>query len=212
MDGYSREDKDFNYSLNCQTFKNTSIICLLFIRDSFEYGVLKGATLSRLWGHVYERASVLGLQHPTDGEAVQTGFDFLCIVSAGVDDVVKVLFWFPKGAGPSCIAQMICLMPGTMVLVSRKAVSFAHVYETRPWVSDRLHHDSAHRVSWGAQTGIMNHSSAIQMKVSGGWVGCKSLSFYVQSFNTGIFPLFFEISPAVLHFFSYKVIPLRAQC
>lgn len=60
MDGCRREDKDFNHSLNCQTFKNIFLICLLFIRDSFEYGVLKGATLSRLGGPVSEHARVEG--------------------------------------------------------------------------------------------------------------------------------------------------------
>ena len=52
-------------------------------------------------------------------------------------------------------------MPGIVVLVSRKAVSLAHVYEMWPEVSDRLHHDSEHGVSQGAQTDIMSHDSAI---------------------------------------------------
>lgn len=46
-----------------------------------------------------------------------------------------------------------------------------------------------HRVSWGAQTDIMSPDSAFQIKVSSGWVGCKSLSFYVKSFNMDIFSL-----------------------
>lgn len=54
-------------------------------------------------------------------------------------------------------------------------------------VSDRLHHDSEHRVSQGAQTDILSHDSAIQIKVSSGWVSYKSLSFYVESFNMGVF-------------------------
>lgn len=33
----------------------------------------------------------------------------------------------------------------------------------------------------------MSHDSAIQIKVSSGWVSCKSLSFYVESFNMDIF-------------------------
>lgn len=35
----------------------------------------------------------------------------------------------------------------------------------------------------------MNHDSAIQIRVSSGWIRCKSLSFYVESFNIGFFPL-----------------------
>lgn len=54
-------------------------------------------------------------------------------------------------------------------------------------MSDSLHHDSAHRVSRGAQTDIMSHGSAIRIKVSSGRVGCKSLSFYVEPLNMGIF-------------------------
>lgn len=92
-------------------------------------------------------------------------------------------------------------MPGIAVLVSRKAVGLAHVYEMWPEVSDRLHHDSEHGVSWRAQTDIMSHDSAIQIKVSSGWVRCKSLSFYV-----GIFSLFLEIFPAVFRFSSSEVI------
>lgn len=78
-------------------------------------------------------------------------------------------------------------MPGVVVLVSRKAVRFAHVDEIWPSVSDRLHHGSEHGVSRGAQADITSHDSAIQMKVSSGWIGCKSSSFYVESLNLGIF-------------------------
>lgn len=78
-------------------------------------------------------------------------------------------------------------MPGVVVLVSGKAVGFAHVYEIWPEVSDRLHHDPAHRVSRGAQADIISHDSAIQIKASSGWASCKSLSVYVESFNLDIF-------------------------
>lgn len=48
LDGCSREDKAFNYSLNGQAFKNIFRICVLFMKESFEYSVLEGVTTSRL--------------------------------------------------------------------------------------------------------------------------------------------------------------------
>lgn len=63
-----------------------------------------------------------------------------------------VLGRFPRGAGRSCTAQMICLMPSRMALFSGNTVSSVRVYELWPWVSDRLHHDSEHCVSWRSQT------------------------------------------------------------
>lgn len=61
LDGCSRQDKAFHYSLNGQAFKNMFIICVLFMKQSFEYSVLEGVTTSRRWGH----ANFLGQWFPS---------------------------------------------------------------------------------------------------------------------------------------------------
>lgn len=42
----------------------------------------------------------------------------------------------------------------------------------------------------------MSHDSAVQIKVSSGWAACKSLGFYVDSFDMEFFSfsLYLEIS------------------
>lgn len=79
-------------------------------------------------------------------------------------------------------------------------------------VSDRLHHDSEHRVSQGAQTDILSHDSVIQIK----WTAAGSLishwAFMWNPLTWVFFSLFLEIFPSVFHFSSHRVILLRAQC
>lgn len=60
----------------------------------------------------------------------------------------------------------------------------------------------------GSQTDIMSPDSAAQIKVSSGWVNCKSLSFSLESFNMGSFFL------SSLKFFHPCSIspPIRLSC
>lgn len=55
------EDNGFNYSLSWQVFQFSTYSIYYLWNDLFEYGVLKGATLSRLlWEHILEQAKILG--------------------------------------------------------------------------------------------------------------------------------------------------------
>lgn len=86
LDGCNREDKAFNYSLNGQAFKNMFIICVLFMKESFEYSVFEGVTTSRLRTCQLSRAVVPIVQMVKLCRLAlsQPGLDSLHIVSAGV--------------------------------------------------------------------------------------------------------------------------------
>lgn len=162
------------------------------MKDSFEYGILKGATISRPWGYVYEYASVLGQWL----NILQMGR--LCRLALSQSWLLEYClsrgWWCCKGA-------ILISQGGRPQLHSRNHLFSAwrsgaglrescqlcsclwdrawSVWQAPPWFCTR--------VSRGAQADIMSHDSAIQIKVSSGWASRKSLSFYVESFNMDIF-------------------------
>lgn len=98
-----------------------------------------------------------------------------------------------------------------MVLVSRRAVSFAHVYEIRPkclTASTMILHTECHgeprQTLWATAV-----QSGLKWAVAGSVV--NHWAFMWNPSTWAFFPLFFEILPAVFQFSSQKVILLRAQ-
>lgn len=78
------------------------------------------------------QCSWAAVQHPPEWswiDCFEANIDFWVLACIGVDGVGKVLGRFPRGAGRSCTAQTICLMPSRVALFSRNTVSSAHVYE-----------------------------------------------------------------------------------
>lgn len=211
MDGYRREDKDFKSSLNCQHVKFFHSLSIIYEKIRWDMMLLKELVSAddsedTFMNVPYSRAVV---QHPIDGKAMQTGKKSAWTLVR----CVRRGWWQCEGA--VLISQgSWSQLHSTNDLFNawhsgaglKESCRLGSCLWDVAWVSDRLHHDSEHGVSWRAQTDNMSHDSAIQSKVSSAWVHCKSLSFYVESFNMGIFSLFLEIFPAVFRFSSSEVI------
>lgn len=177
------------------------------MKDSFEYDILKGATISRLWGHVSEHAHILGQWFSTLQMVVK-----LC-------RLVLSQPWLPA----HCLSRGWWCCKGA-VLISQGSRSQLHNTNDlfNAWHSGSGLRESCQLcsclwdmalsvwrppprfctqcVSKGAQTDIMSHDSAIHIKVSSGWVGYKSSSFNVESFNMGIFSSLWKF-PSCVPFF-----------
>lgn len=130
--GTVEEMKSCHHCLNISGIEKMVTIHLLFVEKRFT-GIRCTLKEEAAIGSLAEACSGTRwhswavVRCPPD--CFEVSLDFWVVGFLRVDGVGTVLGRFPQGAGRSCTAQMICLMPSRMALFSGNTVSSARVYE-----------------------------------------------------------------------------------